>query len=273
MTVTTPSKRMASLAVINYEALANNDPAEIQKLVQACQTTGMFYLDLRGPRTQTIVEDVPALFRTGQHFFNLPQDSPEKIESLREGMERGYHVGKGFEYYEIPRDSYHLSDWSLPATFIPQATPITRTITTFHTAIQTILTHLSTSLHLPPSTIPELTSLPGTPSDTALKLVYKPPIHDAGTVIHPWHTDFGLATLLWYDEETTQVPAYDESGRQTGEPLTVPVVEGAVLVNVADELAGRSGGVLRSTVHRVVAPPGEKRVRNGVIYLVRPDKV
>lgn len=40
-------------------------------------------------------------------------------------------------------------------------------------------------------------------------------MHEAGEVIHPWHTDFGLATLLWYDEVTTQLPIYDEKGDQT----------------------------------------------------------
>ncbi len=80
---------MASLAVVDYEALANEDPAEIQKLVQACQTMGMLYLDLRGPRTKVIFEDVPTIVKTGHEFFNLPQDSEEKTQTLREGMERG----------------------------------------------------------------------------------------------------------------------------------------------------------------------------------------
>lgn len=97
-------------------------------------------------------------------------------------------------------------------------------------------------------------------------------MHEPGEVIHPWHTDFGLATLLWYDEVTTQLPIYDERGEQTEACQTVPVIEGSVLINVADELAAKSGGRLHSTVHRVVAPPGAKRVRNGVIYLLRPYK-
>ena len=80
---------MPSLAVINYEALANKDAAEIQKLVQAGQTVGMFYLDLRGPRTEAIFEDMEAIFKAGHEFFNLPSDSKEKTQSLREGMERG----------------------------------------------------------------------------------------------------------------------------------------------------------------------------------------
>ena len=82
-------EKMASLAVVDYEALANKDAAEIQKLVQASQTMGMFYLDLRGPRTKAIFEDVSTIFKTGREFFNLPRDSEEKTQALREGMERG----------------------------------------------------------------------------------------------------------------------------------------------------------------------------------------
>jgi hypothetical protein len=38
---------------------------------------------------------------------------------------------------------------------------------------------------------------------------------------------------------------------------------------MADPTA-QSQGLLRSTMHRVVAPPGAKRVRNGILYLLRP---
>ena len=140
---------------------------------------------------------------------------------------------------------------------------------TFHDAAQTILAELCAAVDIE---IPELRDDPAVPCDTALKLLFKPPIHDAGKVIHPWHTDFGLVTLLWYDEVTTQLPIYDEKGKQTEEWETIPVMEGSVLINVADGLATASKGRLHSTVHRVVAPPGAKRVRNGIIYLLRPYK-
>ncbi|KID86651.1 oxidoreductase, 2OG-Fe(II) oxygenase family [Metarhizium guizhouense ARSEF 977] len=263
-------EKMASLAVVNYEALAKKDAAEVQKLVTACQTVGMFYLNLRGPSTNAIFEDIPTIFKTGHAFFNLPHDSNEKTQSAREGMERGYHAGKGFEYYEIARDEYQLGKWLLPATFEPEKERITRTINSFHRAIQTVVAELCAALDI---RIPELSDDAAIPSDTALKLLYKPPMHEPGHVIHPWHTDFGLATLLWYDEVTTQIPIYDKEGKQTDDWETVPVIDGTVLINVADELAAQSGGRLHSTVHRVVAPPGPKRVRNGIIYLLRPYKV
>ncbi|KAI9667880.1 MAG: hypothetical protein M1821_000699 [Bathelium mastoideum] len=261
---------MASLATVSYEAIANRDAGEIQKLVQASQTVGMFFLDLRGPRTKAVFEDMPILFKTGNKFFNLPPNSEEKTQSLREGMERGYHATKALEYYEIARDEFQLGKWVFPATLEPQKERITRTIRAFNDAAQTILAELCAAVNID---IPELSDDPTVPSDTGFKLMFKPPIHDVGKVIVPWHTDFGLLTLLWYDEVTTQLPDSDEKGAQTEEAWqTVPVVEGSILVNVADELAARSGGRLHSTVHRVVAPPGPKRVKNGLSYLLRPYK-
>lgn len=89
MLVNTQLEKKATLAVVNYEALANKDATEIQKLVHASQTVGMFYLDLQGPRTRSIFEDMPVIFKTGQQFFNLDQDSEEKTQARREGVERG----------------------------------------------------------------------------------------------------------------------------------------------------------------------------------------
>ncbi|KAL9613213.1 MAG: hypothetical protein Q9167_002229 [Letrouitia subvulpina] len=212
----------------------------------------MFYLDFQGPRTK-------AVFKTGHEFFNLPQDSEEKTQSLREGMGRGYHVGK------IARDEFELGKWVLPATFESQKERNTRTVKIFNEAVQTVLT-LCAAVHIK---IPKLSDDPAIPSDTALKLVLNPLIHEAGKVIHPWHIDVGLATLLWCDKVATQLLIYDEKGDQTEAWETVPVIKGSVLINVADKLTAKSGERLHSTVHPVVAPPVAKRVRNEMIYLLR----
>lgn len=86
-------KRVANLAVVDYEALANKDVEAIRLLVQACETVGMFYLKLQDSRMNAVFEDMPTISKTGHTFFNLPHDSKEKMESLREGMERGYAKG------------------------------------------------------------------------------------------------------------------------------------------------------------------------------------
>lgn len=121
----TADNKQASLAVINYDALANKDVEEIRKLVQACESVGMFHLDLGNSRMKDIYDGIPSLIRAGNAFFELPIDCEEKSQSLREGMERGYgshsfshngqfpltcylvviwfryHAAKTFEYYEV----------------------------------------------------------------------------------------------------------------------------------------------------------------------------
>ena len=86
----TAKDKIASLAVVDYEALANKDGKEIQKLVQACESVGMFHLNLGSSRMKAVYEDIPNLLQAGNSFFNLPSDCEEKKQSIREGMERGY---------------------------------------------------------------------------------------------------------------------------------------------------------------------------------------
>jgi len=142
-------------------------------------------------------------------------------------------------------------------------------LNSFNDAAQTILAELCGALDFQ---ISELSDDPAVPSDTALKLLFKPAVHEVGQVILGRHTDFGLLTLLWYDEATTQLPVCDDTGAETGAWAEVPAVEGAILVNVADGLEGKSGGRLHSTVHRVICPPGPKRTKNGLVYFLRPYK-
>lgn len=66
------------------------------------------------------------------------------------------------------------------------------------------------------------------------------------------HSDFGTITLLWQDE----VGGLEvESPPGSGIFVAAPYIPGTVLVNLGDFLQRWSNDVLRSTVHRVVAPP------------------
>ncbi|OAR02272.1 hypothetical protein LLEC1_03274 [Akanthomyces lecanii] len=265
----TKDNNEASLAVVNYDALDNKDVEEIQKLVQACESVGMFYLNLGSSTMKDVYKGIPSLLQAGNSFFNLPSDSEEKRQSLREGMERGYHAAKTFEYYEIARDEYRQGRWALPASLKPHEERITSTLDSLDRAIRTVLAELCSAVQVE---LPELSDDPTAASDTALKLVYKPPVQEPGAVVQPWHTDFGLMTMMWYEEISAQIPVYDSDGSRTEDWQAVPVVDGALLVNIADELESKSHGRLRSTVHRAVTPPGPKKVRNGLVYLLRPYK-
>jgi isopenicillin N synthase-like dioxygenase len=163
---------------------------------------------------------------------------------------------------QIAINEYPSGNWNLPETIELQKERLDRAIKSASEAAQLILTtELCAAVGI---TIPELSAELTRESDTCFKLVYKPAVHNAGGVVIPWHTDFGILTFLWYDDAATQIPIYDKDGVQTEEFENFGVKDGHILVYVSDDLATKSGGLLHTATHRVVAPPGEKRLKNGM---------
>lgn len=82
------------------------------------------------------------------------------------------------------------------------------------------------------------------------------------------HTDFGSLTLLFRQP----VAALQVKGRDGGWKWVKPH-DGSITVNVADALQFLTNGFLKSSIHRVVAPPADQAGidRLGVLYFVRPE--
>ncbi|KXH48009.1 flavonol synthase [Colletotrichum salicis] len=82
------------------------------------------------------------------------------------------------------------------------------------------------------------------------------------------HTDFGSLTLLFRQP----VAALQVRGKD-GSWKWVKPYDGSITVNVADALDFLSNGFLKSSIHRVVAPPPDRAGidRLGVLYFVRPE--
>lgn len=85
------------------------------------------------------------------------------------------------------------------------------------------------------------------------------------------HTDFGSLTLLF-----RQPVAALQVRTPEGQWKHVKPYPGSITVNLADSLEFLTNGFLKSSIHRVVAPPPDQADidRLGVLYFVRPeDKV
>lgn len=81
------------------------------------------------------------------------------------------------------------------------------------------------------------------------------------------HTDLGTVTLL-FRQPVAGLQILGEDGNWTwvqAQPLTITV-------NLADTISHLTGGWLKSSVHRVVAPPKDQREfkRTGLLYFARP---
>lgn len=82
------------------------------------------------------------------------------------------------------------------------------------------------------------------------------------------HTDFGSLTLLF-----RQPVAALQVRTPEGSWKWVKPYPGSITVNLADALEFLTNGFLKSSIHRVVAPPPDQRDldRLGVLYFVRPE--
>lgn len=107
-------------------------------------------------------------------------------------------------------------------------------------------------------------------SGSILRMLYYPPTGDGfgeqkGDIRAGAHSDYGSVTLLFQELS-------DDSGSlellmpKGGGWRKVPVIEDAVCVNIGDLMSFWTGGVLKSTVHRVV---GNKE-RWSVAYFCHP---
>lgn len=81
------------------------------------------------------------------------------------------------------------------------------------------------------------------------------------------HTDLGTVTLL-FRQPVSGLQILGEDGNWT----YVTAQPGTITVNLADTISHLTGGWLKSSVHRVVAPPEDQREydRTGLLYFARP---
>jgi isopenicillin N synthase-like dioxygenase len=116
-----------------------------------------------------------------------------------------------------------------------------------------------------------------TKRDNQLRLLHYPPVAAdllrAGDVERiAAHSDFGTMTLLFQD----QVGGLEvEDVVEKGKFNPAPYIPGTIVVNIGDFLQRWSNDTLKSTLHRVRAPPavqGMTRARYSIPYFVTADR-
>lgn len=135
-----------------------------------------------------------------------------------------------------------------------------------------ILTCLDHQLGLTPGTLSALSPLEQI-SETSVRLLLSQsqssPKYDNITL--GGHTDIGSITLLFNVVGGLQILPADRENKLENW-LYVKPEPGHALVNIGDTLVEWTGGLLRSSLHRVLTAPGEQALvgRQSVAYLVRP---
>lgn len=82
---------VASLETINFGRLTAKEPAEVEKLLNACQMPGFFYLDFQNGPAKELIADVPEIYAVSKQYFDQPQEV--KMKDYRAEQDRGQDRG------------------------------------------------------------------------------------------------------------------------------------------------------------------------------------
>ena len=248
---------------------ASADPAGFRTaLREAAHEFGFFYLTGHGVRREQCQE----VLHLARQFFALPAAAKEEISQLKSPQFRGYSRLGGEltngtvdwrEQIDIGPERAVIPDaqgyWRLQGPNLwPSALPALRpAFERWSAALGEVglrlLRHWAVSLGAAEDVFDDaFSTLPA----TLIKVVRYPGTLDTTQGVGA-HKDSGVLTLLLLEPDSAGLQVQLSPGRW----VDVPPVEDAFVVNTGELLEVASGGYLRATQHRVLAPaPGTDRV-------------
>ncbi|KAL2006257.1 hypothetical protein VTN00DRAFT_9911 [Thermoascus crustaceus] len=273
----------APLFRLSLEKLLRKDKGEIQRFCEACEDIGFFYLDLReSEQGNSILGDADTLFTVGESLFELSLEEKQKYDFSKQNSYFGYKAQGAVvvdrqgnldrnEFYNVSKDDILGVSAPLPAPEVMQQNRDTLKsfIENAHSIVTLILNLLNEHLELPPSTLSNVHRLHAVSGDQVRFIKAPPqPVDDRRTALGE-HTDFGSVTILFNRLGGLQVLPPGENA----EWCYVRPLPGHAIVNLGDAMVKFTNGLLRSNIHRVVAPPGAQgdSTRYSLVYFSRPE--
>ncbi|KAF4309283.1 2OG-Fe oxygenase superfamily protein [Botryosphaeria dothidea] len=268
---------LATLDLSQYDTPGGRQKLAAQ-LFDAIQNVGFFYVTNFGLSQ----EEVDRQFAIGKELFKIPMEEKLKYRAnLEEGGYNGYkplglreiRPGKfdNTEIYNIPKfiPAYEQEHPEIIKQNRPEIERFARRI--FDEIVKKLLVLLAIVLELPEDYFLERHRYEDK-SDCHLRYMkyHKRSAQENAELENVWvkgHTDFGSLTLLF-----RQPVASLQVRTPSGEWKYVKPHPASITVNLADYLDFVTNGFLKSSIHRVVAPPPDQTDvdRHGVLYFVRP---
>ncbi|KAI1413511.1 Clavaminate synthase-like protein [Hypoxylon sp. FL1857] len=257
------------LLQISLKKLLDNNAEEEKRVIDACEDNGFFYLDVRDAGSySSILSDIDKLLMIGEEFFSLNLEEKMKYNLSSTTPYFGYkRPGSSVIDRTGKRDrneSYNVSKVDMLGIVepLPRPDPFKRgheTVVSFmktsHSTVTLLLNLLNKSLDLPKGTLASLHQLKAMSSDT-VRIIKAPslPLDERDAIILREHTDYGSITLVYNTLGGLQALAPGKDAKF----VYVQPLPGHLIVNIGDSLYRFTNGLLRASMHRVVAPPGEQ---------------
>ncbi|KAK4689634.1 hypothetical protein P7C73_g492, partial [Tremellales sp. Uapishka_1] len=261
-----------------------NDPAGraelAETLIQAVRTKGFFYVINYGISQ----EKVNRQFALGQKFYENPLEIKEKYTpDLDAGEYNGYRpagrralsggIRDKTEVYNIPKFGGHFPQ-EHPSPVKENLAEVEEFARSLHTEVLDPLHVLfAIALELPEDYFTNLHKYEDLSEDHLRYMKYSKFSPDEIERLKDglWsqgHTDLGTITLLFRQP----VAALQIKDHATGDWKWAKPLDGSLTVNTCDALSFLTANYIKSTVHRVAAPPKDQQHvdRLGLLYFARP---
>ncbi|KAF2745907.1 oxidoreductase [Sporormia fimetaria CBS 119925] len=276
-----PTAPLLRLSLSNLRSSKDESDA----LFRAAKDLGFFYLDMRNDTLgETLLTESSQLFEVEKKMYALSEEELNRYDYSSIEPHRSYFgykaMGKGVvdakgnkdrnQFYNAPKDDFldqSADPLAHPKPLMESKELLASYCRHAHELLSLLLTHINSHLRLEPGTLSKMHTL-SLRSGDHIRFVTSPPQppQDLNTSMGA-HTDFGSLTLLFNRVGGLQVLLPEQGTFSYVRPLP-----GHAIVNVGDALVKFSGGIVRSNIHRVVAPPGaqSKCTRDSLVYFMRP---
>ncbi|PFH59143.1 hypothetical protein XA68_12763 [Ophiocordyceps unilateralis] len=279
---------LAPLAELSLKRLREGNEEESTSLYQAARRWGFFVVDLEQcDEGEALLRSAEKMFDLTSQTFALGQEALQR-HAYKPPYDLAGYKQKGMlktddgkmdrmELYTINQDDVmgNKPACNNAGPIEASRADVRRFIEHSHAVVDIMLLQLDRQLELPPGTLSSLSPL-SEMSETSVRLLRAQPQsveqqQQQHVITLGGHTDIGTMTLLFNVVGGLQIlPAGSE--KTMANWRYVRPAPGCVIVNIGDTLVEWTGGLLRSSLHRVVAAPGEQASvsRRSVAYLVRP---
>ncbi|CEP16066.1 hypothetical protein [Parasitella parasitica] len=268
-----------AIPIVDFADFKSNPKKVAQGVFDACKSIGFFYMINHDVPQQ----DIDKAFALSKQFFDLPREEKEKFlideenhgystlysETLDPEHQRQGDHKEGFNFRSF-EDGKPFA--KLPQLFDQETKFLDSFSRNCHATALQILEAFAIALEIPEEKGGKEFFKKGHSYENSAEILrflkyprggetdYKEPVR-AGA-----HSDYGSITLLFQKD----VPGLEVQASRT-EWISAPLIPGAIIVNVGDQMEMWTNGLFKSTKHRVTFLPEHNHLdRYSMPYFVHP---
>ncbi|KAJ9603847.1 hypothetical protein H2200_011368 [Cladophialophora chaetospira] len=280
------------IPIVDFSGYRTDLPALAQEIKEVCATWGFLYLKNHGLPQGSI----DRMFDINKTFFKTTPKQEKFSTPWNSVVNAGYDANTGTEgYFNEHGAKEKVSAVDEKEVFVIRKQgsyqqPMPPSLMKFNPEIQgfmaevhekiavPLLSCLGVGLGLSKDHLPVLHQH-ASPSMTTLRLIHYPalPSTEEAPIRLASHTDQGVITILFQNQIAglqVRPPKYTGPIKDDEKWLDAPVIPGAVLINIGETMSFFSGGLMKSTLHRVARSPlaeDQGKDRFSMAYFCHPN--